>query len=159
MRYSCGLLHRDVQRQDDLVEPKYNSSVPIRDVALRTCQKQWTIGKGGERVSGISVLIVWHDDDGSFNFSFWYGQIVGQTEFFNLGRETDAEEKTKFKLIVSLFKEPSRMSLEYTDCIPCNSDETTLLKKGAPSYITILYLIVRLWFSKSEDCGVPFRYL
>ena len=58
--YFCGPLHMDVQRQD---EPTYNSSVPIRDVALRTCQKQWTIGRGGERGSGISMLIVRHDDD------------------------------------------------------------------------------------------------
>ena len=53
----------DVQRQDDQVEPTYSSSVPIRDVALRTCRKQWTIGRGGERELVISVLIVRHDDD------------------------------------------------------------------------------------------------
>ena len=49
--------------QDDQLEPTYNSSVTIRDVALRTCQKQWTIGRGRERGSGRSVLIVQHDDD------------------------------------------------------------------------------------------------
>ena len=38
----------DVQSQDDLLEPTYNSSVPIRDVALKTGQKRWTIGRGGE---------------------------------------------------------------------------------------------------------------
>ena len=53
----------DVQRQDDELEPTYSSSVPIRDVALRTYRKQWMIGRGGERGSGISVLIVRHDDD------------------------------------------------------------------------------------------------
>ena len=31
--------------------------VPIRDVALRIYPKQWTIGKGGEKGSGIAVLI------------------------------------------------------------------------------------------------------
>ena len=36
--------------------------MPIRGVALRTCRKQWTIGRGGERRSGISVLMVRHDD-------------------------------------------------------------------------------------------------
>ena len=36
---------------------------PIRDVALRTCRKQWTIRRCGERGSEISVLIAWHDDD------------------------------------------------------------------------------------------------
>ena len=37
--------------------------MPIQDVALRTCRKQSTIGMGGERGSGISVLIMRHDDD------------------------------------------------------------------------------------------------
>ena len=53
----------DVHRQDDQFKPTYSSSVLIRAVALRTCQKQWTIGRGGERGSGISVLIARHDDD------------------------------------------------------------------------------------------------
>ena len=29
----------------------------------KTCQRRWTIGKSGERGSGISVLPAWHDDD------------------------------------------------------------------------------------------------
>ena len=40
----------------------YSSSVLILDVALRTGQKQWTIGRGGERGSEIFVLIVQRDD-------------------------------------------------------------------------------------------------
>ena len=35
----------------------------IRDVALKTCQSRCTIGRSGERVSGISVLAARHDDD------------------------------------------------------------------------------------------------
>ena len=60
----------DEQRQDDQLEPTYNSFVPIQDVALKTCRKQWTIEKSGEKGSGISVLMVRHDDDdddGLFN--------------------------------------------------------------------------------------------
>ena len=53
----------DKQRQDDQLEPTYNSSVPIQDVALKTCQKQWTIEKGGEKGSVISMLMVRRDDD------------------------------------------------------------------------------------------------
>ena len=34
-----------------------------RDVALKTCQRRWTIGRSGERGSGISVLAARHDDD------------------------------------------------------------------------------------------------
>ena len=32
-------------------------------VALKTCQKWWTIGRIGERGSGISVLVARHDND------------------------------------------------------------------------------------------------
>ena len=53
----------DEQRQDDQLEPIYNSSVPIQDVTLKTYRKRWTIERGGERGSGISVLMARHDDD------------------------------------------------------------------------------------------------
>ena len=53
----------DEQRQDEQLEPAYSSSVPIRDVALKTCRKQWTIEKGAEKGSGVSVLRARHDDD------------------------------------------------------------------------------------------------
>ena len=61
--YSCGPLHTNEQRQNDQLEPIYNSSVLIQDIALKTSRKQWTIETGGERVSGRSVLAAWHDDD------------------------------------------------------------------------------------------------
>ena len=51
----------------------YSSSVPILDVAQDTCQGQWMIGRGGERGSEISVLVVRHDDDdGLFNTKNWF---------------------------------------------------------------------------------------
>ena len=77
MDYSIGLFHFDYeerctpmdsphmaeQKQDGQLEHTYSSSVRIRDVALKTCQRRWTIGRSGERRSGISVLAAWHDDD------------------------------------------------------------------------------------------------
>ena len=51
------------QKQDDQLEHTYSSYVKIRDVALKTCQKRWMIGRGGKRCSGISVLVARHDDD------------------------------------------------------------------------------------------------
>ena len=53
----------DEQRQDDQLEPTYNSSVPIQDVAEKTYRKWWTIEKSGGRGSGMSMLMAWHDDD------------------------------------------------------------------------------------------------
>ena len=41
----------------------YIQHVRIRNVALKTCQRRWTIGKSGERGSAISMLAAQHDDD------------------------------------------------------------------------------------------------
>ena len=51
------------QKQGDQLEPTYSSSVSIWGVALRTCRKRWTIGRGGEKGSGISVPMARQDDD------------------------------------------------------------------------------------------------
>ena len=61
--YSGGPLHKDEQRQGDQLEPTYSSSLPIQDVTLKTCRKQWTIRRGGERGSGRSVLMARRDDE------------------------------------------------------------------------------------------------
>ena len=62
--HSYGPPHMAEQKQDDQLEHTYNCSVRIQDVALKTCQKRWTIGRNGERESGISVLAArYHDDD------------------------------------------------------------------------------------------------
>ena len=52
----------DDQRQDDQLEPTYNSPVPIKDVALKTNRERWT-DEGGGRGSARSVLVARHDDD------------------------------------------------------------------------------------------------
>ena len=51
------------QKQDDQLEHTYSSYVRIRDVALKTCRWRWTIGRSGERGSGISVPVARRDDD------------------------------------------------------------------------------------------------
>ena len=61
--YSRGTLHMDDQKQDDPLEPTYSSSVPIREVTLKTVRRPWTIGRSGERESRISVLMARRDVD------------------------------------------------------------------------------------------------
>ena len=55
------------QKQDDQHEHTFSSYVRTRDVALKTSQRWWTIGRSGERGSGISVLVARHDDDNDDN--------------------------------------------------------------------------------------------
>ena len=54
------------QKQDDQLEHTYSCNV-----ALKTCQKRGTIGKSGERGSGISVLAARHDDDDDDLYNFF----------------------------------------------------------------------------------------
>ena len=54
--YSYGPPHMAVQKQDDQQEHTFSSYVRIRDVVLKTYLGRWTIGRSGERGSGISVL-------------------------------------------------------------------------------------------------------
>ena len=61
--YSYGPPHMAEQKQDDQLEHTYSSYVRIRDVALKTGQRWWTIRRSGERGSGISALVARHDDD------------------------------------------------------------------------------------------------
>ena len=61
--FSYGPPNIAKQGQGDRLEPTYKSSVRIRDVAQRTGQIRLTIGRSGERGSGISVLVARHDED------------------------------------------------------------------------------------------------
>ena len=61
--FSYGPSHIAEQKQGDQLEPTHSSYMRIRHVALRSCQKRWTIGRRGERGLGISVLVARQDDD------------------------------------------------------------------------------------------------
>ena len=50
------------QKQDDQHERTFSSYVRIQVVVLKTCLGRWTIGRSGERGSGISVLPARYDD-------------------------------------------------------------------------------------------------
>ena len=69
-----------VQKQDDQHEHTFSNNVRIRDDVLKTCLGRWTIGKSGERGSGISVLPARHgDDDDMFKdeaFIYFYLAII-----------------------------------------------------------------------------------
>ena len=54
-------------KQDDQLKHTSSSYVRIRDEALKTFQRRWTIGRSGKRGSGISVPVARYDDDPSHN--------------------------------------------------------------------------------------------
>ena len=64
------------QKQDDQHERTFSSYVRIRDVVLKTYLGRWTIGRSGERGSGISVLPARYDDDYSIVYIIMLATIV-----------------------------------------------------------------------------------
>ena len=53
------------------------------DIALKTCQWWWMIGRSGERGSGISVLVARHDDDECLNCVLMLSWIVWNGTVFD----------------------------------------------------------------------------
>ena len=82
--YSYGPPHMAEQKQDDQLELTFSSYVRIQDVALKTYQKRWTIGRSSERGSGISVpaahyycyYLFWWDSLENLNFPFWLSLLL-----------------------------------------------------------------------------------
>ena len=75
--YSYGPPHMTGQKQDDQLEHTSRCYVRIRDVALKTCQRRWIIGRRGERGSGISVTAARHKDDDIYIYIYIYiGSLV-----------------------------------------------------------------------------------
>ena len=70
--------HMAEQKQDDQLEHTYSSYMRIRDVALKTCRRRWTIGRSGERGSRISVQAARHDD-GIYIYIYIYIYIRSMT--------------------------------------------------------------------------------
>ena len=85
--YSYGPPHMAGQKQDDQLEHKFSSYVRIWDVALKTCQRRWTIGRSGERGSGISVLAAQHDDDDSLKIDI-HSMCVIDKQFYKKKSES-----------------------------------------------------------------------
>ena len=68
---SYGPPHMAVQKQDDQQEHTFSSYVRIQDAVLKTYLGRWTIGRSGERGSGISVLPARYDDDDDDDICLW----------------------------------------------------------------------------------------
>ena len=70
------------QKQDDQLERTFSSYVRIQDVVLKTYLGRWTIGRSGERGSGISVLPARYDDDDEMNE--WIGSDWKDSDLFGI---------------------------------------------------------------------------
>ena len=101
-----GPFHMPEQKQGDHLEPTYSSSVRIQGVARRTRRKRWTIGRGGEKGSVISVLMAWLElwwwsTTGTYFGSFWQRNNVSYSRVFYF---CDTLLKTYFTVLSNSWK-------------------------------------------------------
>ena len=74
--YSYGSPHMAAQKQDDQHERTFSSYVRIQVAVLKTYLGRWTIGRSGERGSGISVLPARYDDDDVYFTYPYHGYVT-----------------------------------------------------------------------------------
>ena len=96
--YSYEPSHME-QNLDDQLEHTYSSYERIWDVALKTYQRRWKIGRSGERGSGISVLTARHDDDDDDDE--WYSW---ETDYFSA-----LKEDQQLWIFIHLCSSPTRV--------------------------------------------------
>ena len=82
--YSYGSPHMAAQKQDDQLERTFSSYVRIQAVVLKIYLGRWTIGRSGERGSGISVLPARYDDDDDDVINVWNLYVLLRLLFLSL---------------------------------------------------------------------------
>ena len=107
--YSYGSPHMAAQKQDDQHERTFSSYVRIQVVVLKTYLGRWTIGRSGERGSGISVLPArYDDDDDELSFKI----------FSRFGRGTPERKNTPpyIYIYIYIWKESCQPSIIRGEC-------------------------------------------
>ena len=146
----------DEQRQYVQVEPIHNSSVPIQDVALKTCWERWTIETGGERGPGRSVLAVWHaaapaaaaaDDDDSTHWQ-------RNKEVYTYPKSTSEWNHKIYILLCEMQLKSLHTVKLYSDSIPWKGVRSPRNKKRAVMVVTLNK--IWYWDTTSVKYGVTF---
>ena len=88
-----GPPHMAVQKQDDQHKHTFSNYVRIRDVVQKTCRRRWTIGRIGERRSGISVLSARHDDDDEYKWDPIFQRVVPLCNVYGLHSLTPGKKR------------------------------------------------------------------
>ena len=95
--YFYGPPYMAEQKQDDQLEHTYSSYVRIRDVALKTCQKRWMLGRSSEIGSGISMLAARHDD---YIYIFIYAmKMHAKRHYYHCEKNGIADQSSNLGLI------------------------------------------------------------
>ena len=103
--YSYGSPHTAAQKQDDQHERTFSSYVRIQVVVLKTYLGRWTIGRSGERGSGISVLPARDDDDDDDDCCQLY------REFY------EKKKKKRIKCLGEIYKQLSCLEISSIICV------------------------------------------
>ena len=146
--YSYGPPHMAEQKQDNQLKHTFSSYVRIRDVALKTYHRWWTIGRSGERGSGISVLTARHDDDdyavnavsGCYNKYFFalfhviFGSLYWVDAIFTAGESSSSFSSWQSQS--SLGCKASCIVISFLLLLSIRRNSSLVLFKNGPEYLT-----------------------
>ena len=113
--YSYGSPHMAAQKQDDQHEHTFSSYVRIQDVVLKTYLGRWTIGRSGERGSGISVLPARYDDDDDYWYYFNY-YYLASCEYFTSQLADGLSLESKWQEVSPCLLDSSQYSKQSEQC-------------------------------------------
>ena len=99
--YSYGSPHTAAQKQDDQHERTFSSYVRIQVVVLKTYLGRWTIGRSGERGSGISVLPARYDDDDINTYIYIYIYVGNIYVYINCSTAVNGDLKAPFSIVTT----------------------------------------------------------
>ena len=173
--FSYGPPHMAKQKQGNQLKPTYSSSVLIRDVALGTYQKRWTIRGSGKRGSGISVLVARQDDEMMMYLHIHYlvqEKLTKNKHPLHPHMTWKAKENwQEIKLIHSMldlikwirfidmkwpiltflpFNLPCWQDIEYADCILCKRSKTSPTQKRLEGVLDMTLNCIWWWGTCSE---------
>ena len=121
--YSYGTPHMAGKKQDDQLEHTSSSYVRIQGVALKTCQRRWTIGRSGEGGSGISVPAARHDDDDSTPCEFFASLVLHWCL-------SDSKSRPVFRTLLSILADLNNAVIRMVSIYPLISNFPCRLSKG-----------------------------
>ena len=121
-----------------------NSSVPIQDVAWKTCRERWTIEKDGERESGKPILVALHDDDDDDERIHLIERLLSVCLCLSLSLYinisiivSDLKLRNFFRNIETIFGEND---LYFKFCLFTESSKEFVQKKIAPPKLEAIHL-------------------
>ena len=134
------------QKQGDQLERTFSSYVRIQDVVLKTYLGRWTIGRSGERGSGMSVLPARYDDDDIYIYIYIY-IVIHRQACFVLSELFSVARQARF---LKLGSKPAWLKRQ-SKILPLSHEGTSVSEGNLNAYVSHLFLFTYIRLTGTES--------